>query len=158
MTADAAFGYERAGTPQALAELGREAGFAVAVVDSLVLDGEQVRSSEIRRRISTGDLAGAERMLGRAPAVTGRVAEVGEGPAGLTFDLPVVLPPEGRYRVSIEEPWTVAGRGQGPIRAGAAVVGAAPSVSLEAVEGVPPRSGESVRVVFRARAGDDEAA
>ena len=75
MTPDAAFGYERQGTPEALTELGKEDGFEVTVVHSLLLDGEQVRSSEIRRRIAAGDLAAARRMLGRPLSVTGRVDE-----------------------------------------------------------------------------------
>ncbi len=58
MTPDAAFGYERQGTPEALAELGKEDGFEVTVVHSLLLDGEQVRSSEIRRRVAAGRSGG----------------------------------------------------------------------------------------------------
>jgi len=61
MTPDAAFGYERQGTPEALTALGKAAGFEVTVVHSLLLDGEEVRSSENRRRVAAGDLAAVER-------------------------------------------------------------------------------------------------
>src|SRR5687767_14948040 len=54
MTPDAAFGFERRGTPDALAELGRERGFDVVVVPPFTIDGRAVRSSEIRTAIATG--------------------------------------------------------------------------------------------------------
>ncbi|HEU6439869.1 MAG TPA: tRNA pseudouridine(55) synthase TruB, partial [Terriglobales bacterium] len=49
MTPDAAFGYERGGTPETLTALGEREGFAVTGVSSYLSNGEQVRSSEIRR-------------------------------------------------------------------------------------------------------------
>src|SRR5918995_1188584 len=63
MTPDAAFGFERRGTPDSLAALGRERGFDVVVVPPFTLDGRAVRSSDIRAAIAAGDLAGAEAML-----------------------------------------------------------------------------------------------
>jgi tRNA pseudouridine55 synthase len=148
MTPDAAFGYERQGTPQALTDLGRESGFEVCVVESLVLDGEQVRSSEIRRRIHAGDLEGAGRMLGRAPAVTGSVATLGEGTATLEFELPVVVPPQGRYQVSLEGPWKGAPRPGGAGLPAVAVLDAAGGLALELPEGAKCRAGELIRVAF----------
>ena len=59
MTPDAAFGFERRGTPDALAALGRERGFDVVVVPPFTLDGRAVRSSDIRAAIAAGDLAAA---------------------------------------------------------------------------------------------------
>ena len=92
MTPDAAFGHERAGTPAALAELGREQGFDVVLVPPFTLAGREVRSSEIRTAIATGDLAAAERLLGRPYSVRGDVRD------GLvTFPMPVALPPAGLY-------------------------------------------------------------
>ena len=46
---DAAFGFERGGTPETLTALGEKLGFSVTVVSSFLSNGEQVRSSEIRR-------------------------------------------------------------------------------------------------------------
>jgi tRNA pseudouridine55 synthase len=43
MTPDAAFGFERGGTPETLAALGEREGFAVTVVSSFLSNGEQVR-------------------------------------------------------------------------------------------------------------------
>jgi len=92
MTPDAAFGFERRGTPDALAELGRERGFDVVVVSPFTLDGRAVRSSDIRAAITTGDLARAETLLSRPVALRGRLRDG-------TIDLgwPMALPPEGDY-------------------------------------------------------------
>ena len=56
MTPDAAFGFERRGTPEALAALGARDGFDVVVVPPFTLDGRAVRSSEIRAAIAHGRL------------------------------------------------------------------------------------------------------
>lgn len=97
MTPDAAFGHERAGTPPMLAELGRREGFDVVVVPPFALDGREVRSSDIRAAIAAGDLAAAERLLGRPYAIIGDVDAGG----GMTFAMPVALPPNGRYSVIV---------------------------------------------------------
>ena len=56
MTPDAAFGFERRGTPTTLAELGARDGFDVVVVPTFDLDGREVRSSTIREAVASGDL------------------------------------------------------------------------------------------------------
>ena len=125
MTPDAAFGHERAGTPTALAELGRRVGFEVILVPPFTLGGREVRSSEIRTAIATGDLAEARRLLGRPYAVCGAAR------AGLlTFAMPVALPPAGTYDARI------AGR-SGRVEIEAGVV---------RVEGAP--DGDAVEVVW----------
>jgi riboflavin kinase/FMN adenylyltransferase len=96
MTPDAAFGYERAGTPAALASLGKDRGFDVVVVPPFELDGSAVRSSEVRRAIEAGDLARVARLLGRPHAVTGSPVIEG-GRATVRFQVPVALPPAGAY-------------------------------------------------------------
>ena len=80
MTPDAAFGHERGGTAATLAELGRREGFEVVVVPPFSLDGHEVRSSDIRAAIAAGDLATAERLLGRPYAVVGDVDRPRRGP------------------------------------------------------------------------------
>jgi riboflavin kinase/FMN adenylyltransferase len=102
MTPDAAFGYERQGTPAAVAALGVGEGFEVVVVPPLDLDGGPVRSSEVRGALARGDLARARRLLGRAVEVVGDVAgDPRDGSASLTFQVPVALPPDGRYRATV---------------------------------------------------------
>jgi riboflavin kinase/FMN adenylyltransferase len=102
MTPDSAFGFERAGTPQTVAALGADLGYDVVVVPPFTLDGEAVSSSAIRGAIAAGDLAIAERFLGRPYAVVGRGTRVSRDPV-LTFPTPVALPPPGPYAVRIDD-------------------------------------------------------
>jgi riboflavin kinase / FMN adenylyltransferase len=147
MTPESAFGYQRRGTPEALAALGRERGFDVVVIPPFELDGRPVRSTEIRTAIAAGDLDAAHRLLGRDHAVVGtvgdRTAGAGEGNgATLAFDMPYALPPEGTYAATLEPAWQF-GHPQGRVIEGAAtLVGG--SVRIEPI----PGSGR-VRVGFR---------
>jgi riboflavin kinase/FMN adenylyltransferase len=97
MTPDAAFGYQRQGTPEALALLGQRDGFDVVVVEPFTLDGRPVRSSEIRSAIAAGGLAEAAALLGRPVTLTGAVEHDGPNGRLLAFDLPIALPPDGDY-------------------------------------------------------------
>ena len=101
MTPDAAFGYQRQGTPEALAALGREQGFEVVVVPPYALDGRQVRSTEVRAAIAAGDLDLAAGLLGRLHTVVGTALPDGEGSV-LRFEIPVALPPDGRWDAMVE--------------------------------------------------------
>jgi riboflavin kinase/FMN adenylyltransferase len=102
MTPDAAFGFERRGTPASLAELGARDGFDVVVVPPFTLDGQDVRSSAIRAAIAAGDLPGAARLLGRPVTITGSIGGRADGRSRLDFALPVALPPDGDYVASID--------------------------------------------------------
>jgi riboflavin kinase/FMN adenylyltransferase len=99
MTPDAAFGHERRGTPEALRVLGAASDppFEVVVVAPFTLDDRPVSSSEIRRLVAAGDLAGAARLLGRPFAVVGEA----DGSGVVSYPMPVALPPPGDYPVSI---------------------------------------------------------
>ena len=97
MTPDAAFGYERGGTPEAVRDLGQREGFDLVVVDPLEIDGAAVRSSDIRRAIGSGDLSGAERLLGRPVTLQGQSHE-----GHLSFDWPMAMPPSGLYPVRVD--------------------------------------------------------
>jgi riboflavin kinase/FMN adenylyltransferase len=97
MTPDAAFGFERRGTPQTLTELGGRLGFDVVVVPPFTLGGQAVRSTEIRNEIAAGNLDAAAALLGRPVSLTGIVADEGPDGVGLEFDLPLALPPAGEY-------------------------------------------------------------
>ncbi len=110
MTPGSAFGNERRGTPEAVADLGRSMGFDTVVVPSLELDGRPVRSAEIRSDIAAGDLAGATALLGRPYSVVGKARGTGSG-LELTVPMPVALPPPGRYRIRLEPAGTERGLG-----------------------------------------------
>ncbi len=98
MTPDAAFGFERQGTPDAVRVLGARDGFEVAVIPPFTIDGRPVRSSEIRSAIADGDLTTANDLLGRPMTLRGVI----EADGRLTFALPMALPPAGRYPVELE--------------------------------------------------------
>ncbi len=133
MTPDAAFGHERRGTPETLARLGDEAGFTVIVVPPFDLAGRPIRSTEIRRAIAAGDLAGARALLGRQVAVTGVVAKrsLDGREALLRFPLPVALPPAGAHRAAVSAAWGP-GLRPGPARRASALVAADGSVLVRA--------------------------
>ena len=97
MTPDAAFGFERRGTPETVSALGRRDGFDVVVVPPFTLDGRPVRSSDIRAAIARGDLADAAALLGRPVALRG---EAGDG--SVVFEWPMALPPDGTYPCRVE--------------------------------------------------------
>ena len=96
MTPDAAFGYERRGTADAVTALGRDLGFDVVVVPPFTLDGTAVSSSAIRSAIAAGDFATAERLLGRPVGLRGS-AQHGR----VAFDWPMAMPPDGSYRCRV---------------------------------------------------------
>jgi len=102
MTPDAAFGFERRGTPTTVAELGQRDGFECVVVPPFTLDGEEVRSSVIRDAIVRGDLATAARLLGRPVTITGAIGHAVDGSTPLDFALPIAVPPDGDYPVTVD--------------------------------------------------------
>jgi len=97
MTPDAAFGFERRGTPAALGALGADLGFEVVVIPSFDLDGRAVRSTEIRADIAAGRLQHAARLLGRPLTLTGWADGPDPERQTLRFALPTALPPAGSY-------------------------------------------------------------
>ncbi len=91
MTPDAAFGHEREGTPETLAELGLAEGFEVVVVPPFELDGRPVRSSRGpgSHRVRGPGAGGAP--AGPRPLRCGRGRGAGDGGGE-----PVALPTAGR--------------------------------------------------------------
>jgi len=70
---DFAYGQGRAGTVEALRAHGARAGVAVEVVPAIEVDGIVASSSKIRGFLRAGDLAAAEKLLGRRWDVDGVV-------------------------------------------------------------------------------------
>lgn len=107
MTPDAAFGFERRGTPETLAALGARDGFDVVVVPPFTLDGRSVRSSDVRAAIAAGDLVTAAELLGRPVTVRGTARQ-----GRLAMPWPIALPPDGAYPCLVEgRPSTLRVRG-----------------------------------------------
>ncbi len=70
---DCRFGKGAKGDFAFLVETGATFGFTVEQVPALIVDGERVSSTLIRERILQGDLADAERFLGRKYSIVGEV-------------------------------------------------------------------------------------
>jgi riboflavin kinase/FMN adenylyltransferase len=103
MTPDSAFGKDRAGTPERLAEVGAQRDFEVVLVEPEADDGV-ISSSRIRAALTSGDVGEAIRLLGRPPALTGSVVrgdgrgrELGYPTANLAFAYRPALPALGIY-------------------------------------------------------------
>jgi riboflavin kinase/FMN adenylyltransferase len=145
MTPETAFGHERRGTPAALTALGRagDPPFEVVIVPTFTVEGSAVSSSDIRRRVAEGDLAGAAVLLGRPYGVAGTPVPLDEdrGTVTLTFGLPVALPPEGDYRVTVVDADV-----PGPATPTIATVRHEPASVVLASEVLP--AAERLRVVF----------
>jgi len=114
---DHGFGRGRTGDVDLVRRLAEDDGFAVDVVDAVRDDGQPISSSLIRTAVAHGDLAAAERWLGRRYGATG-VVERGAG-RGRTIGIPTInlappdprklLPPDGVYAVWVGLP----GKGEG---------------------------------------------
>jgi riboflavin kinase/FMN adenylyltransferase len=87
------FGHQRRGNVALLREIGAAAGFEVEGIELVGVDGaavpsdEQVSSTRIRRALQDGDLATANRLLGRPHEVRGVVVR-GDGRAATMLDCP----------------------------------------------------------------------
>ncbi len=70
---DFRFGAKRGGDFEMLGRLAARHGFELEPMPEVALQGERVSSSAVRAALATGDLAGAERLLGRPYAMSGRI-------------------------------------------------------------------------------------
>ena len=71
---DFRFGHDRQGDFALLQQAGTEHGFQVANMHTFAIDGERVSSTRIRAALAIGNMAQAERLLGRCYRMSGRVA------------------------------------------------------------------------------------
>jgi riboflavin kinase / FMN adenylyltransferase len=99
------FGKGREGDRTRLEALGRAHGFEVHTIAPTVLDGEVVSSTLVREALKQGDVARAQRLLGRPHDVDGTVVRgdqrgrsIGVPTANLDCD-PILLPADGVYAV-----------------------------------------------------------
>lgn len=99
------FGARAAGTPDLLAQFGRDANVSVQTMPPVTHQGETVSSSRIREAIKCGELSVAAQMLGRPPGILGTV--VPGRAIGRKLGFPSAnldphneaLPPQGIYAV-----------------------------------------------------------
>ena len=101
---DFALGRNREGNVDTLRRLGRDMGFSVTVIPPVVINGEVVSSTAIRKALAGGnvrrayDLAGRPfRLHGRVITGVGRGTELGFPTANLDINSEQALPAEGVY-------------------------------------------------------------
>ncbi len=102
---DHGFGKDRSGGLDTMQALGEACGFEVRSIPPVLVDGDPVSSTRIRRFVAEGDLEGAGRLLGSGYPVVGRVVrgdgrgrQLGFPTANLLTDDPgKLLPPDGVY-------------------------------------------------------------
>ena len=104
---DFSYGQGRTGTIEALRAHGIHAGIEVAVVPAVMVDGEVAASTKIRGHLRAGELARAERMLGRPWDVDGVVVHgagrgraIGVPTANIATDVELAIAP-GIYAVTL---------------------------------------------------------
>jgi riboflavin kinase/FMN adenylyltransferase len=100
---NARFGVGREADAEGIRQIASAAGIQATIVEPIIVEGEPVSSTRVRTSIQNGDLAEAERLLGRRVSVLGRVVR-GRG-IGRTLGFPTanldvhheVRPPHGVY-------------------------------------------------------------
>lgn len=116
------FGRERTGDVGLLEQLCRQAGVILEIVDPVRIDEADVSSSRIRRLLAEGNLAAANRLLGRPHRIRGRVVRgAGRGsklgfPTANLSSVDIMLPAAGIYAGSAESDgcWRPAAISLGP--------------------------------------------
>ena len=109
---DFALGRKRAGDVAWLRGHGRQHGYEVDVVPPFLLDGKEVHSSDVRRLLTLGEIAEANRLLGREYMVDGLVMP-GDHIGGSVLSWPTVnlTVPPGKL---VPARGIYAGRARGP--------------------------------------------
>jgi riboflavin kinase/FMN adenylyltransferase len=153
---DFRFGHQRLGDVAALEALGREHGFSVTPVPPVVVDGEAVSSTRIRKLVSEGRVAEAARLLGRPFSLTGTVV-TGQG-RGRTIGIPTanlvpeteLSPGRGVYAAWAQHP---AGESKAVVNIGKAPTFGERETVIEAhlLDFDGELSGASMRLSFEAR-------
>lgn len=106
------FGKDRAGNVAVLEQLGKKYGFEVKAFDKVMMEGEEVSSTRIRKKLLKGDMEQANEMLGSPYSITGEVVYGNQ--IGRTLGMPTanilpskekLIPPNGVYasRIFVDE-------------------------------------------------------
>lgn len=112
---DFRFGHKRQGDIELLQALSSQLGFAVEAVPAVIIDGERVSSTRVRKALAEGDHRIVKRLLGRPYSMLGRVRRGDQ--RGRLFGFPTaniylhrkLTPVRGVYTVYMhdvtEHPW-----------------------------------------------------
>lgn len=103
------FGHKGMGNPALLQSMGKTLGFAVKVIEPVVIDGEIVSSTLVRQKYCQGDLRSARKLLGYWPQIEGKVVPgskrgriLGFPTANISVSEDILLPAEGVYAAFAE--------------------------------------------------------
>ena len=96
---DFRFGAGRASDVAGLRALGQALGFEVEVMPAVVDGGERISSTNVRAALARGDLATAQRLLGRTYSMNGRVMHGAK--RGRTLGFPTANVRLGRARAAL---------------------------------------------------------
>lgn len=106
---DYRFGQGRRGDAAHLRQLGRRLGFRVEVLTKLLIDGNPVSSTSVRRAIEAGEIERARRLLGYPPLLLGPVIhgekrgkKLGFPTANLKIEPELVTPNDGVFAVQVK--------------------------------------------------------
>jgi len=108
---DFALGRDREGNADALQALGQDMNFSITVIPPVMINGEVVSSTAIRKALADGDMNKVHNLIGRPFSLHGRVipgagrgVELGFPTANLDVDPKQALPADGIYvtRVDID--------------------------------------------------------
>lgn len=164
---DFRFGRGRSGDFETLVQLGQRWGFQAHSAALEKDDKGPISSTRIRNALELGDVAEAERLLGRPHALSAVVAR-GDGrgrsigvPTANLIELSEALPPRGVYAVLVDHERT---RGSGFVALGAGVanlgvrptVGAGPSFEVHIFDFSGDLYGARLRVHLVARLRDEQ--
>ena len=161
---DVRFGHQRAGDLALLQVLGVQHGFDVVVLDDILTGAARVSSSAVRGALAAGDILTANRLLGRAYALSGRVIhgrKIGRTLGCPTLNVAIRLP-----RPALQGIWVVRILGlDGGVLNGVASLGLRPTVeqttrySLEvhAFDWSGDAYGQRVEIVFLHKLRDEAA-
>ncbi len=105
---DFRFGHQRSGTATELSKIAATYGIGVTIVPLLTFQGRRISTSAIRESLEQGDLAIANRMLGRSYSLVGEVVKgqqlgrtIGFPTANLRVPSEKFLPRQGVYGVRV---------------------------------------------------------
>jgi riboflavin kinase / FMN adenylyltransferase len=109
------FGYQRQGEVTLLRDIGAKLGFSVEAMETILIDGERVSSTRVRKALSMGDHDLVKRLLGRPYAMLGRIRRGDQRGRQLGFPTANIFlhrrlsPVRGVYTVYVEgiadHPW-----------------------------------------------------
>lgn len=123
---DFRFGCDRAGDFDFLRQAGAEHGFTVEAAATVELDGERISSTRVREALAAGDFVLAERLLGRAYSISGRILHGQK--LGRQLGAPTANVQLKRRKAPLHGVYLVSARANGQRHAGVANIGVRPSV------------------------------